>query len=159
MGQPKRGQGKRSFTLVELLVVMGIIAMLAGLLMPALRKMVERSNEDAARAELEMARAALDEYYEDYGQYPHVIPYPGQTKGLSRALHMYYECKFLYIADEYCIDPFDTPYYYDVEPLSLTPDDVSNGKGRPVLASYGPDSAKGDEGSGGLGAGDDIVVR
>ena len=60
----------RGFTLLELLVVLGIIAMLAGIVGPQVMKHMGESKTKAARVQIEDLAAALDMYKLDLGNYP-----------------------------------------------------------------------------------------
>jgi prepilin-type N-terminal cleavage/methylation domain-containing protein len=65
--------GRAAFTLVELLVVMAIIALLAGLLLPALARAKERAKAAKVHAELYGVGLALEMYADDHaGQLPPV---------------------------------------------------------------------------------------
>ena len=61
------------FTLMELLIVIGIIAILAGLLMPALNKARGQANKIACRSNLRQIGLAIQNYTDDF-------------KGVSRVL-------------------------------------------------------------------------
>jgi prepilin-type N-terminal cleavage/methylation domain-containing protein len=58
----------RAFTLVELLVVMGIIAVLAGLLLPALRMALVRARRISCMNNLREIGMGFQAYLQDYGE-------------------------------------------------------------------------------------------
>lgn len=63
--------GKRGFTLIELLVVIAIIALLMGILMPALSAVKEQAKEISCRANLRQYGIAHSIYLNDFdGRYP-----------------------------------------------------------------------------------------
>jgi general secretion pathway protein G len=63
-----RSQG--GFTLIELLVVIVVLGLLVGLVGPRLFGRVGQSKTAAARAQIELLGAALDQYRLDVGAYP-----------------------------------------------------------------------------------------
>lgn len=63
-------RAERGFSLVELLVVIIILGLLAGLVGPRLWGKVEKSQREATRAQIELFGAALDQYRLDVGSYP-----------------------------------------------------------------------------------------
>ena len=60
------------FTLVEMLVVVLIMALLVGLLIRTLGGAGEQSDKAVTHARVEKLKAALEEFYAEYGQYPPV---------------------------------------------------------------------------------------
>ncbi len=61
---------QQGFTLLELLVVLGIIALLAGIVGPQVMKHMGASKSKAAKVQIEDLSAALDMYKLDVGKYP-----------------------------------------------------------------------------------------
>ena len=61
---------EKGFTLLELLVVLAIIALLAGIVGPQVMKHMGTSKTKAARVQVEDLSSALDMYKLDVGRYP-----------------------------------------------------------------------------------------
>lgn len=60
----------RAFTLLELLLVIGIIGLLAGILLPAVNKTYQRAIVLRTQADLQAIATGLEAYKADYGVYP-----------------------------------------------------------------------------------------
>jgi prepilin-type N-terminal cleavage/methylation domain-containing protein len=60
----------RAFTLVELLIVIIIVSILAGIAIPKFAKQSNLSKEAALRANLKIAREAVERFYNDTGHFP-----------------------------------------------------------------------------------------
>lgn len=83
----KKLRGKRAFTIVELLTVMAVIAMLLGLLVPALNKVRLHAKTVKQRAQNHSIEVALEMYKNEQGDYPPSstydpcdVPYNGALK-------------------------------------------------------------------------------
>ncbi|MEY3019299.1 MAG: hypothetical protein RLZZ272_283, partial [Actinomycetota bacterium] len=68
-GRRGRDGAEDGFTLVELLVVVVIVAILAGVAIPTFLQQRERAWESAVRAELRSAVVALESYRAESGAY------------------------------------------------------------------------------------------
>lgn len=69
-----RGTVRAGFTLVELLVVIGIIGLLIGLLLPALGKVVQRAKSTQTTGTMQEFAKACDSYFQEFGEYPAAVP-------------------------------------------------------------------------------------
>jgi general secretion pathway protein G len=60
----------RGFTLLELLFVLVVVALLAGIVGPMLTGSISRARETALKEDLRVLRKAIDDYYADNNKYP-----------------------------------------------------------------------------------------
>jgi len=60
----------RAFTLIELLIVIGIIVVLVGILIPVAGKVREAVNTANTRQMIQRIEAGINAYYSDFGAYP-----------------------------------------------------------------------------------------
>jgi len=61
---------KSAFTLIEMLIVVGVLALLLGLLSPAILKSIKAANEAKQTAEQRVLAAAIIEYWHDNKKWP-----------------------------------------------------------------------------------------
>jgi general secretion pathway protein G len=65
-----RRRGQRGFTLIELIVVVTIIGILAGIAVVHVRNAQRKAMDTALRADLHEMRKAIDDFYADKQRYP-----------------------------------------------------------------------------------------
>lgn len=63
---------RRAFTMIELLVVIGILVLLISILLPAISKAYNEARRNSDAADLAAISQALDAYRNDFGNYPQV---------------------------------------------------------------------------------------
>ncbi|HYE21144.1 MAG TPA: type II secretion system protein [Tepidisphaeraceae bacterium] len=81
--RPRFGRGRRpAFTLVELLVVIGIIGVLLAILLPTIFSATRQASRKRTLADLHAVTMALEEYNKDFKGYPR--PPLGTTAGQNR---------------------------------------------------------------------------
>ena len=148
----------RGVTLIEMLVVLGIIVVLAGIVVTATLRVQSESKESALRNTFAVIGGSLREYYEFKGQYP-LQPERNSANALAHVETMVQELRAVpasrLVLDkvgtafvkgegttanlESVRDPWGTPIDY----IYVVPDDTY-----PELVSAGPDRV--------FGTGDDI---
>jgi prepilin-type N-terminal cleavage/methylation domain-containing protein len=91
-------QGRAAFTLIELMAVITIIVILAGLVVGGMAFVSDRQNKEKARVQLALISKALEEYKLDIGVYPPTgnittATAPKGTKNSDEALYetLFYE--------------------------------------------------------------------
>ena len=127
-------QSERGFTLIELLVVIIILGLLAGLVGPRLFGRVGQSKQAAARAQIELLGAGLDQYRLDVGSYPTAAQ--GLEALVRNSAIPNWNGPYMK-KPAIPKDPWGNPYYYKCCP---------GDHGDYDLASYGADNAPGGEG-------------
>lgn len=100
----------RFFTLIELLVVMAILAILTGMLLPALNAAKNRANAASCANNLKQAGLALHSYANDYRD-----RYPVIHKGTFAALEEL-------SGDPQWFSPLESDYSYDMKYLNCASD-------------------------------------
>ena len=79
---------RSGFTLVELLAVIMIIALLAGLVTPAVMRARNSARNAAIKAEIDMLHMAIMNYKNEYGSFPPAIDLNPNTAGSASAKHL-----------------------------------------------------------------------
>ncbi len=125
----------RGFSLIELMIVLAIIGLLAGLVGPQLLNRLEASKIDVAETQIKMLRGALQTYRIDVGTYPTTAQ--GLTALMSAPDEVAEFWRGPYLQDELPADPWRNPYQYEAP--------VDNLQGF-ALYSFGADSARDGEG-------------
>jgi general secretion pathway protein G len=125
------------FTLLEMLVVLVIIGMLAGLIGPRLLKNVDKSKVTTATAQIKLLRGAVENLRLDIGRYPTAEEGLGLLSKPPSDPAVAARWRGPYLEDAVPLDPWETPYQYAV------PGRDGNGF---ALYSLGADKKPGGEG-------------
>jgi len=121
---------EKGFSLIELLIVMVIIGLLAGLVGPKMFGKVDTSKQKSAKAQISLFETTLDMYRLDMGKYP-------TTEMGLPALRANPDDNDKwdgpYLPKEIPLDPWQNPYQYE------SPSE----HGDYAIISYGADGAEG----------------
>ena len=81
---PQRAHRTRGFSLIELLVVIGILAVIAAIVAPSMLGKADDANVNAAKVQIEQLHSAIDLYRLETGRYPgelkDLVENPGDNK-------------------------------------------------------------------------------
>jgi len=132
MKKTKHG-GERGFTLIEIMIVVIIIGLLAGLVGPRLFGKLTQAKQKAAKAQIELFGTALDAFRLDVGRYPTTEEGLKILREKPSGVDMW---KGPYLPKEIPVDPWGKAYIYK-----------SPGEhGEYDLLSFGLDGVEGGEG-------------
>lgn len=96
----------RGFSLIELLVVLVILGLIAGLVVPNIIQRGEDANVRAAKAEVQRLSMAVDEFYLDNGRVPRelreLVERPSNATNWNGP----------YVNNSNLVDPWDNEYQY-----------------------------------------------
>ncbi len=70
MGRKKMSHKWLGFTLVEMLMVIIVIAVISAIAIPKVTKQIQLAKERSLRAQLRIARIAVEQFFNDTGYYP-----------------------------------------------------------------------------------------
>jgi len=127
----------RGFTLLEMLVVLVIIGLLAGLVGPRLFGNVDKSKVTSATTQVKMLRGAVENLRLDIGRYPTVEEGLGLLSKPPTDAALASRWRGPYLEDALPLDPWNNAYQYAVP--------GQGGQGF-ALYSFGADGQRGGEG-------------
>jgi len=107
-----------AFSLIELLVVVAIIAVLAGLTLATLGYVNKKGAESRARSEVAAIASAIEDFKRDTGSYPKVNDLVGELTINTGKVYFEVLPRHLNAAGK-LIDPWGDPYLYATNPAQI----------------------------------------
>lgn len=126
------------FTLIEMLVVLVIIGLLAGLVGPKLFSKVDSSKVQTAQTQVKMLKGALETLRLDLGTFPTADEGLAILNDPPKDEKRRAKWKGPYLDEALPLDPWGNPYQYSVPGSNSQPF---------ALYSFGADGKKGGEGN------------
>ena len=117
----KRNRRLKGFTLIEIIIVLGVIGLLVGLALPQYKSASVKAREAVLKENLFVLRKLIDEYYLDKGKYPQSLQNLVQdgylrtipVDPITRSSETWLEIREIPTADEYVM--FDSMGVVDVQ--------------------------------------------
>lgn len=128
---------QRGFTMIELLVVLVILGLLAGLVGPKMFGKVDNAKVKTAQTQLKMLKGALQTYRLDVGEYPSTQEGLAAVNSKPDSAKAKQNWQGPYLSEKVPQDPWGNPYQYRREPHGV--EDIT-------LFSLGADGKPGGEG-------------
>ncbi len=127
-----------AFTLIELLIVIAIIAILAGLLFPVMGVVNANRMRSVARAELTQITTAIDKYYGAYHSYPQDNPLNLKTNALYLELSgmQLVGTKYRSLDGSYSVDTNAVMTVCNIPGLLNASTSIQATDDRPAISSY-----------------------
>ena len=133
-----RKRDRSGLTLTEMLIVLGILVMLLALVVPRFLGSQKKADRQAATAQIELLRGALERYALDMKDFPTteqglqaLLSSPAEDEGDAKGSTASWDGPYLN-KDEIPLDPWGNEYQYAYPP--------ERGSGEfPDIWSYGPD--------------------
>jgi prepilin-type N-terminal cleavage/methylation domain-containing protein len=140
-----------SFTLVEMMVVIAVIAMLVGLLFPAIGSAIRTARRAKAKAEVTQLLTAFKAYYTEFGVWPtnmagNVEVSTNVFRNSKGIIFYDFSPKSVDFSTGFYLDPWEHPYWFKIDKdyrnyiaSPFTPD--GNVSGGVLIWSEGPSRA------------------
>lgn len=103
--------GTKAFTLVELIFVVAIIGLIAGIVLGAAGGVQKKAARDQAKAEIKSMLVALERYRNERGVYPLAANNPSSS-ALYTNLTNYMTFRTNQISGQQVLDSYGYPYWY-----------------------------------------------
>jgi len=130
--------GQKGFTLLEMLVVLVIIGLLAGLVGPKLFSRVDNSKVQTAQTQVKMLKGTLETFRLDLGRFPTAEEGLALLNTPPADTNLNSKWRGPYLDEGLPLDPWGAPYQYSIPGANNQPF---------ALYSYGADSKLGGEGN------------
>lgn len=123
----------RAFTLVELMVVVAVIGLIAGIVLAAAGGVQKKAARDQAKAEIKSILVGLERFRSMNGGYPVPNPNPSSA-ALLQNLTNFMTFRTNQIIGQQILDPYGYPYWY-----RLVTDSTGSGSGASSMAGESPE--------------------
>lgn len=138
--------GKSGFTLVELMVVVAVIGVIAGMVLAAAGGVQKKAARDQAKAEIKSILVGLERYRSANGGYP-VVNSAGAASptALFTNLTNFMSFRTNQISGQQILDPYGYPYWYRLvtNPTSSSAGSISMTSESVEVWSVGPNGKSG----------------